>query len=119
MIWLLVPGLLAAVGFLYLVVQALRFAQRLADAITARTGHLILAPFRKAIWWEGVALVRSNDCVACGGLGVQYLTRDRHWGIIPPAMRDRQAAGSRPGMANIRRCPRCNGLGWRMVRPVK
>lgn len=111
---LLVLGLPCGVLLTAAVVIICRTVSRAFDATGTRIEHLILAPFKRFIWFEGLPLTRI-PCAPCGGLGVQVLLNGA-WTIIPPELRDRQMDGSHPRLANTRRCRRCHGLGHRWVR---
>jgi len=114
MIIILILGIPCGVLLIAGVILACRFISRTFDLAGTRIEHLILAPFRRFIWFEGLPLTKL-PCPRCGGLGVLALL-DGAWAIIPPQMRDRQIDGSHPRLANTRRCPRCHGLGHRWVR---
>lgn len=110
----MILGILAAALLVAAVVMVMRLVNRALDKAGYRIEHIILAPFRRFVWFEGVSLEKL-PCRPCGGLGVQVLLGGT-WTVIPPELRDRQITGSHPQLANTRRCPRCHGLGHRWVR---
>ena len=114
LILVLVLGIPCAVLLIAAVVVACRTASRAFDAAGTRVEHLILAPVKRFVWFEGVPLTKI-PCKACGGLAVQALLGGA-WTIIPAELRNRQIDGSHPRLANTRRCPRCHGLGHKWVR---
>ena len=93
----------------------LRWLSGLWDNTGYRLEHLILAPVRRFIWFPGVKVSRGPPCRSCEGKGVQVLIGGT-WSPIPPELRTRQKDGSHPPLANTRRCPGCQGLGFRWVR---
>ena len=112
---LLILGTLCSALFLVAVFRLLAVLSGFWDSTGYRLEYLILAPFRRFVWFPGMEVVRGPPCKPCEGKGVQILLGGA-WSPIPPELLTRQKDGSHPKQANSRRCPGCQGLGFRWVR---